>query len=66
MALNLFLNILMCHLVFQISPRPNATSMNPYYGPGTTDDLPRDYDDVLAQAEKESNIWSDSITILVN
>jgi hypothetical protein len=56
----------MCHLVLQISPRPNATSMNPYYGPGTTDDLPRDYDDVLAQAEKESNIWSDSITILVN
>ena len=34
-ALNLLLNILMCYLVLQTSPRPNEISMNPYYGPNT-------------------------------
>ena len=42
-ALNLFLNILMCYLVLQLSPRPNETSMNPYYGPNHIGDLPKDY-----------------------
>ena len=55
-ALNLLLNILMCYLVLQISPRPNETSMNPYYGPNTIGDLPRDFDKVLAQAEKGHNL----------
>jgi hypothetical protein len=61
-ALNLLLNILMCYLVLQISPRPNETSMNPYYGPNTIGDLPRDFDKVLAQVEKGATIWSDAIT----
>ena len=32
------------------------------HGPSTTGDLPKDYDDVRAQAEKGLTIWSDSIT----
>ena len=31
----------MCYLVLQISPRPNETSMNPYYGPNHIGDLPK-------------------------
>jgi len=55
-ALNLFLNILMCYLVLQISPRPNETSMNPYYGPNHIGDLPKDYDKVLEQVEKGATL----------
>jgi len=61
-ALNLLLNILMCYFVLQTRPRPNQTSMNPYYGPSNVWDLPRDYDDVLAQIEAGSAMWSDATT----
>ena len=36
--------------------------MNLYYGPSNVWDLPRDYDDVLAQVEKGSAMWSDATT----
>ncbi len=61
-ALNLFLNILMCYLVLQINLRLNETSMNPYYGPNHIGDLPKDYDKILEQVEKGATFWSDTIT----
>ena len=46
----------------QTRPRPNETNMNLYYGSSNVWDLPRDYDDVLAQVEKGSAMWSDATT----
>ena len=57
-ALNLLLNILMCYLVIQISPRPNETRMNPYYGPNHIGDLPKDYDNVLEQRTLTARTFS--------
>ena len=61
-ALNLLLNILMCYFVLQTRPRPNETNMNPYYGPSNVWDLPRDYDDVLAQVDIS---WRELLVVLV-